>query len=102
MGFGRDGKGQTAAGLDSSCSPSSTCLKRSKGRDRLGVPVKKIALQLRLTADTAASVCRASGGFSLVRSVWLSSAMMIFQPLDAKQCCITAVELGREGVRLKV
>lgn len=49
--------------------PGDTCRKRSKGRDRLGVPVRKIARVLRLTADTAASVCRASGGFSLVRSV---------------------------------
>lgn len=64
-----------------------TCLKRSNGRDRLGVPVRKMALRLRLTADTAASVCLASGGLSLVRRVWLSSAMMIFHAFDAKQCC---------------
>ena len=70
--------------------PRLTCLKRSKGRDREGVPVRKMALRLRLTAETAASVCRASGGFSLVRRVWLSSAMMIFQPLDARQCCMHA------------
>ncbi len=59
------------------------------------MPVKKTALRLRLTAETAASVWRASGGFSLVRRVWLSSAMMIFHPLDARQCCrpYTAAEL---------
>ena len=67
---------------------SLTCLNRSKGRDSEGVPVRKIARLLRLTAEMAASVWRASGGLSLVRSVWLSSAMTIVQPLLAKQCCI--------------
>ena len=107
MGYGRStgwglAENWQALGLDIRYGPGSTCLKRSKGRERLGVPVRKIALRLRLTADTAASVCLASGAFSLVRRVWLSSAMMIFQSLDAKQCCITTKGQAGRGARLGV
>ena len=46
-----------------------------------------MARRLRLSAETVASVWAASGARPPVRRVWLSSAMMIFQPFAAMQCC---------------
>ena len=46
-----------------------------------------MARRLRLSVETVASVWAASGARPPVRRVWLSSAMMIFQPFAAMQCC---------------
>ncbi len=81
---------------------SRTCLNRSKGLDREGVPVSKMARRLRLRAETVASVWAASGARPPVRRVWLSSAMMIFQPFAAMQCCRQSGGASREHSCLAV
>ena len=64
-----------------------TWQKRSKGREREGVPESAIARAARFSVDTAASVWRASGGRLEVRRACDSSAMTTRQPRPAMQPC---------------